>query len=464
MSLKGVWLLPTLNRVSLVKEFIDSFKEAEGTTPGLLLVDKADYALNEEAYQSLILPPGWGIMKTDAVSMGDKVREVWDFYKDLDWVGILNDDHRPRTKRFDQCILAQLKPHGIIGTNDGPTPDKPWMAPGRLAGGIVFGGDVIRSLAYFFPPGIKHLYSDNAWELLGSRAQCVQILMDVCVEHDHAYKNQKEDDTFKKVNSKESWESDKLAFDTWVNTQASKDVDKLIAIQPKEGLMIATPSHDGQTALIYTTGLSESFVALSQNRVFFQLATVVGSSLLAHARNSLVDMFLKSKCQKLLFIDSDQGFNPSHLFALFQSNKRIIGGITPHKRFPINFNFEPLEEHNHYFKEQTNKGMEEMAAFVQKEADPKGEIEVNRVGTGFLMIDRSVFELMKPHVETYEPFDNDPTVTHYEFFKMGTVKESTSKRYRGEDWFFTELAKELHIPIYINAHVVLKHQGVFQWP
>lgn len=463
--MKGIWLLPTLNRISLLKEFIAAFKQSEGSTEGLILTDKEDYLANQDGYDSLELPKGWAIYKTNARQMGDKCREIYDLYKDLDWVGILNDDHRPRTLHFDTKLLAQLTGSNILGCNDGPSIDKPWQAPGRLCGAIVFSGSIIRSLGYFFPPGIQHLYSDNAWELLAANAQCGQILMDICVEHDHVYKHKREDETSRLVNDPKSWEADKKAFDDYVQKQLPIDIEKVNAIQPKQGLMIATPFHDGREFYEYGAGILDIGTFCFQNRIHFQKASNINSSLLPHSRNSLVEMFLSSKCQKLLFIDSDQGFTKDNVLHLFQSNKRIIAGITPHKRFPINYNFDPIEEHKKYFKDLCNKGPEDMQSFIKECADPKGEIEVNRVGTGFMMIDRSVFEIMKPHVATYEAFDNQPGKFHHEFFKMGSGKagDNDNNKYRGEDWYFTELAKKLNIPIFINAHAVVRHHGSWVW-
>lgn len=299
--------------------------------------------------------------------------------------------------------------------------------------------------------------------------------MDVVVEHRHAYKHPElQDETFKKINGPLGlvtqngtsegvggfWPHDKQVIEEWFKSgTAEKDLSKIIALQPKTGLMIATPSHDGNVFINYALGLCDTAIHLSQHGVYFEMARVVGSSLIPHARNSLVDMFLKSKCQRLLMIDSDQGFDKSAVLHLFQSPKLIIAGITPHKRFPMNLNFEPLQEDNKYFSNLTNKGIEEFRVFQKDKADQLGIIEVNRVGTGFIMIDRKAFEIMKDHVSDYEPFDDRPEVKHLEYFWMGGGKVDQNKRYLGEDWNFCRLAKKLNIPIYINANAIVTHHG-----
>lgn len=468
--MKGTWLLPTLNRPSELVEFFKTYQETESSTPVWVLVDNTDPSI--EAYRTMKLPDLCEFIWTDAITMGDKVREVWGRFKDLDYVGILNDDHRLKTKGWDQKILSQINGTNIISTNDG------WVAPNRICGAICFSGKILRTLNYMFLPGMHHLFSDDLWAYLFGKSNSCKILMDVLVEHDHAYKNAaKKDSTFEKINGPLGlvqtpegnvgqggfWPNDKKVFEEWLSSgQAEKDLQKIVDLQPRQGVMIATPSHDGNVAMAYALGLADATLGLAQNGVYFEMARVVGSSLIPHARNSLVDMFLKSKCQRLLMIDSDQGFDKNTVFALLQSPRLIIAGITPHKRFPINLNFEPLEADKHFFKSLVNKSVEEFKEFAKAKADPLGNIEVNRAGTGVMMIDRKVFEIMKDHIDYYEPFDDKSDIKHGEFFKMGGAGEKgTARRYYGEDWFFTELAKKLKIPIYINANVIVSHQGSY---
>lgn len=452
--LKGTVVLPSLNRPHLLKEFFKCYKDTDSTIPGLLLIDDQDFKKNEAAYQDLELPKEWRIVRTTGVTMAAKINEVWDQIITLDYVCILNDDHKPKTNKWDAKIAGLITGSNIVATNDG------WKAPHRLCGAITYSGNVLRAVGYMFPPGVQHLYHDDAWEFLGNKAGCVQIAMDIMVEHDHVYKHGKVDETFKKVNSEESWKGDIEAFEAWHKSgEAERAAERLVGIQPKQGIMLATPSHDGNVCFQYALGLSDTNVACAMNRIHFEIGRVEGSSLLSHTRNCLVDMFLKSKCQKLLFVDADQGFTAQSVLTLLQSNKRIIAGITPHKRFPINLNFEPLPDDCKYFKEFVNKSVPEFIEFAKVKADPKGEIEVARAGTGFIMIDRSVFDIMKDHVDTYSPFENNPSVKHHEYFKS----HGHEGKFRGEDWMFTELAKKLKIPTYISANVMVSHKGSYTW-
>ena len=341
--MNGIILLPSLNRVSLLERFFKSYVANESELPGLLLVDKADFERNSVGYNALALPRGWKLVKTDGVSMAEKCQEVWDRFINLDFVVLLNDDHIIKTKHWDKRIASQINGHNIVSTNDN------WQAPARIAGATAWSCRILRTIGYMFPPGAKHLFIDTMWEFLGGKAQCVQIMMDVMVEHDHAFKHGEKDSTHHQVYP-DGWMEgpDAKAYERWMREDAQKDLQKLIDLQPRQGLMIATPSHDGDCSLDYALGLSDLAIFFTQQNVYFEMARVVGSSLIPHARNTLVDMFLKSKCQKLLFMDADQGFNKDVVLSLFQSNRRIIAGVTPHKRFPINLNFDHETTHRRH--------------------------------------------------------------------------------------------------------------------
>lgn len=462
--MKGCWLLPSLSRPGLLKEFIKSYNDTESTTDVWVLCDEEDI----KQYRDLEYPKTFLLIDTGkATTMGDKVRHVWDSINSFDWIGILNDDHRPRTSKWDQQVISQIQGHNVVFTNDGYVNAN---GPTRIAGAICFSGKWLRTLGYMFLPGQHHLYSDDLWQALCQKPQCAFYLHDVLVEHDHAYKNKTlQDETFFKINGEKGlneqrmgeggfWPNDSEVFRKWLESRAEEDMQKIIDIQPKMGVMIATPSQDNWVAMEYALGLSDFTCSLMSQNQYFEIGRVVGSSLLSHARNTLADMFMKSKCQKLLFVDADQGFDKMACWPLFNSSRRIVAGVTPHKRFPINLNFEPLEKDKHYFKDLTNKSMEEYQKFVNDLADKNGDIEVNRAGTGMICIDRSVFEILGKETEEYLAYDNSDKVKHKDYFHTGVAK---TKRYKGEDWHFCEAAKEKGIPIFINVRSFLKHQGTY---
>lgn len=226
-----MWLLPTLNRPEKLRQFCRAARLTGTRTPGLLLVDKSDYLANERTYLDLEehdLPDGWKIHITDSVSMGDKIRERWDFYSDAKWVGILNDDHVPRTARWDARLIEQLTGRNFMSCNDR------WCAPTKAAGATVWSGDLIRAVGYLFPPNLRHLYIDDLWELIGRKAGCWNIDMSVIVEHRHVLKGAESDSTHELVYNQELWEKDRLIFQKWLNEEAAATLERVKALGGSE--------------------------------------------------------------------------------------------------------------------------------------------------------------------------------------------------------------------------------------
>lgn len=457
-----MWLMPSLMRPHLMKRFFEAYKKTEGSTQGLLLVDEKDSSM--EDYKKLSLPIGWKLITTKSRLMADKVHEVWDLYKDCDWVGILNDDHIPKTLKWDMEIVKSINGSNVVHTNDN------WFFGRRsMVGAIAFSGPLLRALGYMFPGDIKHLHSDDAWAMLFGQSNCITILPNVVVEHDHAYKNREfQDATFKSINGEQGlvngqgvgglWKSDGEAFNKWRVESYKSDLKKVIDLQPKAGILVATCFGGPMGHVGYFDSLMKSIEHLRRLGIPTGTTSIKGSPLLAFARNVLVNNLMYTPYKKILFVDSDQMFQPNDILALYGSSRPIIAGVTPHKKLPINLNFYPLDEDRKYFKSVCSKSLKETLNMMRDKGIQNGEIEVSRAGTGFLMIDRTVFETMESHVDSYLAYEERKDV-HSEFFKMG--KSEDTGMYAGEDWHFCELAKKLNYPIYINAGVQVLHEGSF---
>lgn len=456
-----MWLIPSLNRPHLMERFFKAYVKTLASTPGLLLVDKKDPQL--DAYRNLKLPENWKLIETDAVTMGDKFRETWDIYKDCDWIGVLNDDHVPITEKWDLAVLSHINGKNMVSTNDN------WQFPSRICGAIAFSGPLIRALGWLFPPGMHHLFSDDVWQHIAVKTDCLSMLRDVTVEHDHAYKNKElEDDTFFKINGKDGlkdgrgtggfWENDEKIYKDWLDKDFRNDIAKITKILPVSGVMIATPFKSHELYIGFALGLVKSLQSLPRHGVAVTFEHLIGSGLIAFARNILVDRFLRSTCKKLLFIDADEGFKADDVMRLYNSNKPIIGGMVPRKAFPINIVFDPLDEHKKHFKNTKTKSLKEVMDLAKEKGNSLGELEVKRAGTGFLMIDRSVFEYLTPHVTEYEAYEGKGE-RHLEFFTTGKSKES--EKYNGEDWDFCELARRHGFKIHIDTGVKITHLGEF---
>jgi hypothetical protein len=138
-------------------------------------------------------------------------------------IGFMGDDHRPRTFSWDQTIEANVIVGGHLVTygND--------MIQGeRLPTAVFLHSVVVRTLGYFVPPGMVHLYLDDFWKLLGERLGTLRYLPEVVIEHCHPTAGTAPDDErYAEVNAPEVYAGDKARFDEYVATRLDADIAKL---------------------------------------------------------------------------------------------------------------------------------------------------------------------------------------------------------------------------------------------
>lgn len=210
-------LLPTLNRIKLLENFLRSAIECNTTSPGLIIVDKNDWAKNEVAYKALQLPNGWEFFLSESVKMGDKIREAYPeaIKRGAKWINILNDDHEIKTQNWDQILEKKLD-----GTNFVTCQDK-WMSPYKAAGATMFSLGLIEAVGFpIYPPGMKHLFIDDLWETIGRGTGVWDIDHSVTIEHHNQLKTpDKRDSTFTEVYGRDSdltknelWKNDEKVF------------------------------------------------------------------------------------------------------------------------------------------------------------------------------------------------------------------------------------------------------------
>lgn len=141
-------------------------------------------------------------------------------------IGFMGDDHRPRTVGWDKEYLDALREvgTGIVYGDDLYQGDK---LPTQCA----MTADIVRELGYMCPPTLRHMYVDNFWMDLGSQADCLYYLPDVVIEHMHPVAGKAEwDEGHKRVNAREVYDADALAYDQYGRERFADDLDKVRAL------------------------------------------------------------------------------------------------------------------------------------------------------------------------------------------------------------------------------------------
>ncbi len=124
-------------------------------------------------------------------------------------VGFMGDDHRPRTRGWDEAYLDALHGlrTGIVYGND-------LFQGERLPTQVAMTADIVRLLGFMAPATLGHMYVDNFWRDLGVGARCLRYLPDVVVEHMHPVAGKADwSEGHKRVNAPEIYARDRAAYD-----------------------------------------------------------------------------------------------------------------------------------------------------------------------------------------------------------------------------------------------------------
>ena len=199
-------------------------------------------------------------------------------------------------------------------------------------------------------------------------------------------------------------------------------------------VLLATPLHSGAADREFIIGL------LQAHGLYAAWTCLEGQANISRARDILAAQFLASDCTSLVFVDGDVGFARHDLQWLLESPFPITGGLYQRKNSTAHWVCVPQPD---------------AAAAVTGQPNHR---RVQRVGTGFLRIDRNVFQALidKQLVADY-PLDNNRL---HQFFPSGVLEG----HFLSEDYYFCELAARAGFDIHVDVRIRLKHVGrhIFQ--
>ena len=226
-------------------------------------------------------------------------------------------------------------------------------------------------------------------------------------------------------------------------------------------IMIATPCYGGMIHETYLKSLMGSIGVLQKNKHSFIHTSFGNESLITRARNNLTAIFLGSKADALMFIDADIGWTPQALLDLIEASHAVSGIPYPKKGYDWNKIKDLIEK-------DWDKKLELTPQSVQKQAvryavdvtrkstlklDP-GWVEVDHLGTGFMLIQRNVIESMKAFYWDQLNYKNDVTgyintaKPEHCVGLFETMIDPETKRYLSEDYAFCKRWRD------IGGHVI----------
>lgn len=241
-------------------------------------------------------------------------------------------------------------------------------------------------------------------------------------------------------------------------------------------LVIMTPCYGGVCHVDFTICLINTMALLSKYEIKTTFEVCINDSLVSRARNGLIAKAMSRNPTHLFFIDSDIVWKPIDVLKLIISDKELVGGIYPKKKYKLDIfkNKDILKKYEENLNKSIFKNMMNENDFPECKMvnynfiteSPKiniinNLIELKHLPTGFMMIKRCVIdELMEKYKETkYNDdtgllFDEEQKYA-YALFDCGVENE----QYMSEDWTFCNRYKKIGGKIYTDITIDLIHIG-----
>jgi hypothetical protein len=205
-------------------------------------------------------------------------------------------------------------------------------------------------------------------------------------------------------------------------------------VLPARHLWVGVPAYGGEVKAETALALAGAGVALALAGIEVTFGMQQGCCYLDHTRNMLATAFMRSEATDMLFVDADVGFSPEAVVQIARATRPYVAGVYPMKRddttFPVTFDVDELR------------------------ADAQGLVEAASVPTGFLRLNRAVFEAL-PVTMYRDDRDNE----WMGYFHSG-VRHG---RYSGEDTDFASRWRSLGGKIYILPELHFTHTGGKAW-
>lgn len=154
-------------------------------------------------------------------------------------LGFAGDDHLPQTIGWARRYLEVLRElgTGMVYGDDG-------YQGRKLSTEWAVTSDAVRALGRMVPAPVEHMYCDNSMMDLFGAAGAIRHLPEIRIEHFNPYAGHKAamDDQYKRVNSREQYKKDGLAYERWRNLARMQDVSIIRGLRKGRPDVAAEPT------------------------------------------------------------------------------------------------------------------------------------------------------------------------------------------------------------------------------
>jgi hypothetical protein len=202
-------------------------------------------------------------------------------------------------------------------------------------------------------------------------------------------------------------------------------------------------------------------------------------SLVSRARNNLIAKAMhNNSVTHMLFIDNDITWEPVDIIKLLLSDKSLIGGVYPLKKYNWNVLTEDKNSINNILERKNKSQLKDIISdenmiqhnllkyninFLDNVLTIENNLtKVRHIATGFMMIKRKTIEQMAKAFPSTKYTDDvgflngDENKWAYALFDCG-VEDG---HYFSEDWLFCHRWSKMGGNIYLDVSINLKHTGI----
>lgn len=203
-------------------------------------------------------------------------------------------------------------------------------------------------------------------------------------------------------------------------------------------VMVLTPAYGGVVAAGFHRSLLTSTIELLSDGIALESEILENQSLLPLARNTLLNEAYKRKPDDIIWIDNDMVWEPDTIRQLLKHDVDVVGAAC-RKKIPDNvqLNFQ-------LFKDKSF------------EPNEQGLIEVRRLGTGFLRMNRKTYTTLWENEKKYEI----QGVIGSNVFEVGIWQ---GRELLSEDFIVCEKLVNHGIKIFIDPALTVGHIGTFNY-
>lgn len=249
----------------------------------------------------------------------------------------------------------------------------------------------------------------------------------------------------------------------------------------KTKVLVGTPAYGGLCHVSYTSSLIQTIKHCASLGIEVEPCFLANESLIPRARNTIVARFMNDPTlTHLLFIDADVNWSPIAVPRLLAHKKEIIGAMYPKK----GYDWQKLIKNKEIMRMLNNATVNardlsdvemghirtKLLSFVAnlREKETKvenGLVSMLHIGTGFMLIQRSVIQKMMDALPELKHDDDIGALSAsenrylYSLFDCEIHQIKNKKHYLSEDYLFCKRWTDMGGEIWADITISLTHTG-----